>query len=55
MTNEQFLEEIMWEAREKGYYDTLLDVAKTIAMENLHMSFADTIFQAYYLMTKKSN
>lgn len=55
MTNEQFLEEIMWEAREKNYYDQLLDLAKSIAAENSNMSFADTIFQANYLITKKNS
>lgn len=55
MTNEQFLEEIMWEAKEKSYYDQLLDLAKSIASENSNMSFADTIFQANYLITKKNN
>lgn len=53
MTNEEFLEEIIWDAKEKGYCDELFDLAKVIGDENRHMSFADTIFQANYILTKK--
>lgn len=55
MTNEQFLEEIMWEARENNYYDELLELAKTIGTENSNISFTDTIFQAYYTLNKKNH
>lgn len=48
MTGEEHVEEMMWDAHQKGMSDELLSLAKSIRYNESNMSFGDSIYKAYY-------
>lgn len=54
MTGEEHLEEMLWEAHKRGIHSELMELAKELRNENIRMSFADSIYKAYYMMEVES-
>jgi len=47
MTNEEFTEEILWEAHKNGTYKEVTDLAQKLRNEDKTLSFTDSIYRAH--------
>ena len=47
MTNEEFTEEILWEAHKNGTYTEVTDLAQKLRNEDKTLSFTDSIYRAH--------
>jgi predicted Rdx family selenoprotein len=47
MTNEEFAEEILWEAHSNGTYKEVMELSKKLRDENRDLSFADSVYKAH--------
>ena len=47
MTNEEFTEEILWEAHNNGTYQEVTELAQKLRNEDRTLSFADSVYRAH--------
>lgn len=46
MTNEEFIEEILWKAHTNGTYKEVIEISKKLRNEDESLSFEDSIHKA---------
>jgi|SanBayMetagenome_1026888.scaffolds.fasta_scaffold353577_1 hypothetical protein len=50
MTGEEHVEEMLWIAHKKESYTELTRLASQLRLENVKLSFSDSIYKAFYMM-----
>ena len=50
MTNEEYLEELLWKAHQKGNNLEVLALAKDLTFENPKLTFFESVYKAIHIL-----
>lgn len=50
MTNEEYVEELLWNAHTKGNHSEVLELAKNLTFENPKLSFFESVYNAVTIL-----
>jgi len=50
MTNEEYVEELLWNAHTKGNHSEVLELAKNLTFENPKLTFFESVYKAVQIL-----
>jgi len=53
MTNEEYLEELLWKAHQKGNNVEVLELAKNLISENPKLTFFESVYKAVHILNSE--
>ena len=54
MTNEEYLEELLWEAHKKGNNVEVMQLANTLTLENPKLTFLESVYKAVQILNEET-